>query len=179
MAACTTALVLVATVQAFVSYFQWQTSREQQKTAVEALWADQTPHIRIWANDLVGVKEKSNLAAQIHIKNAGHVTLFNGQVSAQMSLSDKKSIGQIWQRLGPLDSVVMGPDDQEDYTLYLPALTDDLRSRIQSGELVVVLGARIVFPDAANRTHYRYICTVWFYNHGNMIAEICDTPPQN
>lgn len=157
-----------------------EAGREQAQTATRALQDSQTPQVRLWVDDeLTNFKEGLTLQTNLNIKNAGRVTLFNGRVSMSYGYAWVAQIPEIWKTLRPRDTVVMGPDDQETFHVYWDRLTPLEHRRIKEGRAVFVVAGKIVFVDTAHRTHNRYICQFWAYDHGNMIPSACSTPPQN
>jgi hypothetical protein len=160
-------------VQAIVTALQWH-------VAEQAFWATQTPHVRLWAEQINGFdRGDGNFQAIARIKNGSQVTLFNGEVSGQVGVAPRSAVGIPWESLKPLDTLVLGPEDVANEILDASNVPQSEFDSIKAQQSVIVLGLKITFRDGGGGVHNRYVCTYFYYARGRLNPDACRTPTQS
>jgi hypothetical protein len=153
------------------------TRLSQMATAeTDASLAEQTPHVRLWARHLNGFDKNQELEGSVRIKDAARVTIYDGKVSMGMGITHRNNIDAVWSNLTSLpegSTVVLGPDDEQTFTMGFRKLRPEERAAIIRGEMVFVVAGAIDFTDVAHRPHHRSICSMFYYLGNRMTVDNC------
>lgn len=161
------------------AYVGWS-NRELAEAQAGISRMQYTPQLGLDVQEMSGWASSPVIRTSVRIKNVGTITVYNASVRTAMAMLEPNNTGAIWQMLDPGETgITLAPTETETAAIIAPSPDASHLALVESGQLVVVVGAMIQYRDELGRDHTRYVCSKFHAHSSGLVGTFCPAPPQS